>query len=46
MYIIVFSLHQSYEQISMKLSGNVDNGPTNTWLHFGDVPDSGRTLIF
>ena len=28
----------SYEQILMKFSGNVDNGPGNR-LHFGDVLD-------
>lgn len=30
----------------MNFPGNVDNGPRKRWLHFGDVPDSGRILTF
>lgn len=33
-----------YEQILMTFSRNVENGPRNRWLRFGDVLDSGGTL--
>lgn len=34
-----------YQQI-MKMSGSVDNGPWNSSLYFGDIPDSGGNLTF
>lgn len=34
-----------YQQI-MKISGSVDNGPGNSSLYFGDIPDTGGSLTF
>lgn len=36
----------SSEPIILQISGNVDNGPSKRWIHFGDVLDSGGTLSF
>lgn len=36
---------KSYEWILLKFLLNVDNGPRNRRLKFGDLPDSGGTLI-
>lgn len=36
---------KSEQQILMKFSGAVDNGPRNS-LNFGDCLDSGGTLMF
>lgn len=36
----------SSEPIILQISGNVDNGPSKRWIHFGDVSDSGGTLSF
>lgn len=35
----VFAATNQYDQMIMKVSGNVDNETRNRQLHFGDVPD-------
>lgn len=44
--LCVCSLHDPLCLTSMKFSDNIDNGPRNRWLPFGDVLDSKETLTF
>lgn len=39
-YLIVGKVPVMKLRILIEIQGNVDNGPKNRWLHFGDVLDS------